>query len=276
MGAPAPTRYGVASVLTRRATNFSLPLIPLLLAIAAFTLQSTGCQGLGQTLTAVDQGLYEAVPTHPVTGLPMANLVSEEKEIRVAQARWKKLATAARREGILVDPPGPRLQQISRVFSVLLSVAHRQGLPWQVHLFRHPKVNAATLGGGQCEIDALTNGFDQIVPVSSPGFFAEVRYSVDRASVGAGGSVIATEATVPPNNGAAGDVFRIVIPAGFPPGVPVLDEDSTFLFLTPAPTVAGQTDLDALSNAASIVFNQAKRSGMILVLTKFRYSQYRD
>jgi hypothetical protein len=105
----------------------------------------------------------------------------------------------------------------------------------------------AVLAGGQCEIDALSNGFDMILPVSNPGFFARVQYSVDRAAVGLGGSAVALQATVPPGNGAAGDLFAIIVPFGFPPGVPFLNVDSAASALTPAPTVAGQSDLDAVS-----------------------------
>jgi hypothetical protein len=109
----------------------------------------------------------------------------------------------------------------------------------------------AALAGGECELDAMSNGFDAIIPAASPGFFAQVQYSVDRAAVGAGGSAIAVEATVPPGNGAAGDLFAIIIPSGGPPGAPFLFHDSVPLTLTPAPTVAGQSDLDAVSGFPS-------------------------
>ena len=98
--------------------------------------------------TGVDQALYEVVPTHPVTGRPMANLVTEDREVAVAQNTWHSLAAAAGREGIVIDPAGPRLDQVQRVFSDLVAVAHRRYLPWEVHLLRHPMPNAMTPGGG--------------------------------------------------------------------------------------------------------------------------------
>ena len=47
-------------------------------------------------------------------------------------------------EGIAVDPVGPRLDQIHRVFSDLTAVAHRQHLPWEIHLVRHQRVKRDT------------------------------------------------------------------------------------------------------------------------------------
>jgi hypothetical protein len=104
------------------------------------------------------------------------------------------------------------------------------------------------LAGGQCEIDALSDGTDAIVSVSA-SFSVDLWYSVDRAATGAGGSAVATQATVPPQNGAAGDLFRIEIQSGSP-GTPALFADATISTLTPAPTVAGQSDLDAALSPA--------------------------
>jgi hypothetical protein len=116
--------------------------------VAALLLGAAGCQTVGQVATGVDEALYEAVPTHPVTGRPMANLVSEERELATAESVWQRVASAVRREGGQVDPPGRRLTQVQRVFSDLVAVAHRQHLPWEVHLLGHPMPNAGTPGGG--------------------------------------------------------------------------------------------------------------------------------
>jgi len=105
---------------------------------------ATGCETLG----AIDEGLYKAVPLHPVTGEPMANLVSEEQEIGKAREAWMTLAREAAAKGVPVDPQGPRLDQIRSVFRRLVAVAHRQHLPWEIHLFDHETVNAMTVGGG--------------------------------------------------------------------------------------------------------------------------------
>ncbi|MFQ5700193.1 MAG: M48 family metallopeptidase [Myxococcota bacterium] len=113
---------------------------------AALTMGALGCTAVGQVASSVDSALYELVPTNPVTGLPMANLVSEQDEVAGARKTWTRLAAA--QEGIAVDPPGPRLEQIRRVFGHLVAVAHRSDLPWEVHLIRAPTVNAATPGGG--------------------------------------------------------------------------------------------------------------------------------
>ena len=60
----------------------------------------------------------------------------------------QEIADAASSEGIAIDPAGHRLDQIQRVFSNLVAIAHRQQLPWEVHLLRHPMPNAMTPGGG--------------------------------------------------------------------------------------------------------------------------------
>lgn len=119
-----------------------------LVALSIIQLCTVGCETTGEIVAEVDQVLYEAVPTHPVTGRPMANLVSEEKEIALARESWQQLADAAERGNIAIDPPGARSEQIQRVFSNLVAVAHRQHLTWEVHLLRHPMANAMTPGGG--------------------------------------------------------------------------------------------------------------------------------
>ena len=115
------------------------------------------------TLEALDRGLYDTsravAPTHPVTGQPVLNAVSEEQEIRQAQQAWAQLAAEAQREGIVVDPPVPRSRQIAMVFDRLVAVAHRQHLPWEVHLVEVDQVNALTWGGGMVVVlDGLFGG----------------------------------------------------------------------------------------------------------------------
>ena len=122
--------------------------LPALAAALLVAISLTSCETLNQAMVAVDEALYEMVPTHPVTGRPMANLVSQEQEVAIAQKAWQQVATAAGREGISIDPPGRGLDQIRRVFSDLVSIAHRQSLPWEIHVLRHPMPNAMTPGGG--------------------------------------------------------------------------------------------------------------------------------
>ena len=119
-----------------------------LVAAAALLLPAFGCETVGQVATGVDEALYDFVPTHPVTGRPMANLVPEDREVAMAQNTWHRLASAAGSQGIAIDPAGRRLDQVQRVFSDVVAVAHRQHLPWEVHLLRHPMPNAMTPGGG--------------------------------------------------------------------------------------------------------------------------------
>ena len=56
-----------------------------LAAVTALLLPAVGCETVEQVATGVDEALYEVVPPHPVTGRPMANLVTEDREVAVAQ-----------------------------------------------------------------------------------------------------------------------------------------------------------------------------------------------
>ena len=115
-------------------------LFALLLATVA-----SGC-------ASVDRGLYDAsssaAPPHPVTGKPVFNIVSEEDEIATAQKVRERVAEAAASEGIPFDANSPRFDELNSVFERITSVAHRQHLPWEVHLIGDPTVNAFTAGGG--------------------------------------------------------------------------------------------------------------------------------
>ena len=100
----------------------------LALSLVVAALVVPGCA----TLEGLDRGLYDSsrtiAPTHPVTGKPVLNVVSEDREIATAQEIWAAVVEEAQREGILIDAPGPRLTQIRSVFERLVSVAHRQHL----------------------------------------------------------------------------------------------------------------------------------------------------
>jgi predicted Zn-dependent protease len=114
------------------------------IALVLTSLALTGCE----TLTAIDHGLYQAVPVHPVTGEPVPNLIGEDQEVRQAGERQETILAVALRGSVEVDPAGPRLDQLQRVFGRLVAVSHRQQLPWQVHLIDDSMVNAFTTGGG--------------------------------------------------------------------------------------------------------------------------------
>jgi len=118
----------------------------VLLVFAAFA--SFGCATLQQADEALYSTTEKVAPTNPVTGRPTFNIVSQEQEIASAQASWEKIAAAANTEGIAIDPPGPHLRQMRIVFYNLVAVAHRQDLPWEIHLVDTPMNNAMTPGGG--------------------------------------------------------------------------------------------------------------------------------
>lgn len=126
------------------------------LALAAAT---AGCA----TLTELDQSAHEAsaavAPPHPVYGTPIFNLVPEEQEVAAAREAWTQIEAAFRQQGIAIDPAGERLGQIRAVFQRLVEVAHRQQLPWEVHLLGAEDVNAFTAGGGLVVVlDGLFGG----------------------------------------------------------------------------------------------------------------------
>lgn len=106
-----------------------------------------GCESFAPVARGVDRVLDEAIPAHPVTGAPMVSVVPESREIARAQSIWAGLV-ARDPSGASIDPPSARLDQISRVFGDLVSVSHRQHLPWQVHLVDDRTPNAVALGGG--------------------------------------------------------------------------------------------------------------------------------
>ena len=86
--------------------------------------------------------------TNPVTGKPQFNVISQEQEIQNAHQSWARLRDEAEARGYAVDPIGERLSRVRRVFKRLVAVAHRQDLPWMVHLIEVPTPNAQTPGGG--------------------------------------------------------------------------------------------------------------------------------
>ena len=126
----------------------------LFLAIALSWLPgcATIAQALYDTSTAV-------APPHPVYGIPVFNVVPEAQEVAQARQAWAQIDAAARQHGIAVDPPGERLVRIRTVFTQLVAVAHRQQLPWEIHLVEAPDVNAFTPGGGMVIVlDGLFGG----------------------------------------------------------------------------------------------------------------------
>ncbi|WP_119272057.1 hypothetical protein [Taklimakanibacter deserti] len=114
-------------------------------------------------------------------------------------------------------------------------------------------ISATALGlPAATEIDGLSFGHDQIVPIS-PTAFVAIFYSVDRATRGlpAGPQPGAGAVRVQVNgNGAAGDIFFLT--ARFAPGVgmvPItrgLTADSVALGLTPTGGAANESDIDGL------------------------------
>ncbi len=141
-------------------------LSPILLAA---TWCVTGCATIDRA--AYDTSLALA-PPHPVTGQPVLNAVPEEQEIRQAQQAWAQLAAAAQREGIPVDPPADRSRRIKVVFDRLVAVAHRQHLPWEVHLVGVSDVNAFTPGGGMVVV--LAGLFGGLIPPDDDDALAAV------------------------------------------------------------------------------------------------------
>jgi hypothetical protein len=93
------------------------------------------------------------------------------------------------------------------------------------------------------EVTSFCGGADNVFPAGS-AYWSTFHYSVDRATVGTLSSVINTEST---GNGAAGDIFRIVIDGGSNVAIgPTLLVDATvngLSTITPGP----QSDIDAIN-----------------------------
>ncbi|MEO6597885.1 MAG: hypothetical protein ABIP94_24345 [Planctomycetota bacterium] len=94
---------------------------------------------------------------------------------------------------------------------------------------------ATFLGGASVDVDALSLGLDWVladaagVAVVPPGQWGAITFSVRRTTLGALGSLIASEVARP--DGAAGDIFAYVLPgSSLPPafvGIPFRAQDST-------------------------------------------------
>jgi len=123
----------------------ALPAVLALLALAS----GAGAQNV---LEDLDRDLYETsrglAPPHPVTGKPVLNPISEAWEVDLARSAWGAIRSQAEAIGIPVDPAGPRRERVRAVFERLVAVAHRPGLPWEVHLLGLTEANAYTPGGG--------------------------------------------------------------------------------------------------------------------------------
>ena len=135
----------------------------LIATLLLLVVPMAGCETMGQMAVVVDESLDEIIPVHPVTGRPVPNLVSDDQEVTQARQRHQQVLRAAAQEGVAVDQPGPRLNQLERVFNRLRLVAHRQHLPWQVHLIDHEQVNAFTTGGGYVYVLEGLYGRDGLV-----------------------------------------------------------------------------------------------------------------
>jgi len=132
-------------VASKRVTHGGTRLIAVSMIVVAAAL---GCESVGTAAKKADEALYKSVPMHPVTGRPIANLVSEQQEVQTAEDQHRQIAALTRSKGIPLDPPSAQLERVQQVFRRLVAVAHRQELPWQVHLIEDPTVNAFTPGGG--------------------------------------------------------------------------------------------------------------------------------
>lgn len=115
-------------------------------SLAAISLTLASCASLGE----FDRALGQAIPMHPVTGVPVANVISDADEARSSAESHARIEAAVRQEGYALDPPGPHLDQMIRVIERLAPVAttHRPTLPWQYWLIPDRTVHAFTTGGG--------------------------------------------------------------------------------------------------------------------------------
>jgi hypothetical protein len=107
---------------------------------------AAGCAALADA----DRALNQAIPRHPVTGAPVANMVSEADEVRTASEAHAQIDAAVRQAGHTLDPPGAHLDQMIRIIQRLsvIGTAHRPRLPWQYWLIPDSTMNAFTTGGG--------------------------------------------------------------------------------------------------------------------------------
>ena len=66
-----------------------------LIGLALVACVLIGCETLGQSAAVLDEALYEIVPTHPVTGRPVPNLINESQEVQQSAERHARLTRKA-------------------------------------------------------------------------------------------------------------------------------------------------------------------------------------
>lgn len=126
---------------TNKARWFDMRLFYVVLIVTL-----TGCASIDKGMMAVSDGISSR---DPVTGQRQISLVSEEQEIRQAEVAQQQILSQAKQKGIKIDGETPYYEKVSRVFDRLKMVAHRQQLPWEVHVLDSPEWNAFTVGGGK-------------------------------------------------------------------------------------------------------------------------------
>lgn len=115
-------------------------------ALVCVALMAASCASVDQAL----MGVSDAVSSpDPVTGQRQINLEREQEEIRRAEVQSAQILAEFRKAGRKIDRETPYFTRVKIVFDRLRQVAHRQDLPWQVHVVEDDKWNAFTIGGGK-------------------------------------------------------------------------------------------------------------------------------
>jgi len=114
------------------------------LATVVLVTALSACATIDKGMMAVSDSVGSA---DPVTGQRQISLVSEQEEISSAEAATQQILADAKQKDIAVD--GEHYEQVMRVFNRLVQVAHRQQLPWEVHVLGVDQFNAFTPGGGK-------------------------------------------------------------------------------------------------------------------------------
>ncbi|WP_339776966.1 M48 family metallopeptidase [uncultured Methylophaga sp.] len=119
-----------------------------ILILSFFVLSA--CSSLDKGLMNVTNGVssYDSV-----TGERQLSLISEEEEIRKATERTAALLADAKEKDQKIDSDTPHYERVKRIFDRLLMVAHRQHLPWEIHVVEDERFNAFTIGGGKVFIN---------------------------------------------------------------------------------------------------------------------------
>jgi predicted Zn-dependent protease len=124
--------------------NPSIAVSALLISLMVMLVAS--CASIDKGMMSVSNAISSP---DPVTGRREINLEPEDREIARAEQQASEIVSQAKSSGAKVDEQTSHYNRVVEVFNKLTKVAHRNHLPWEVHVIEDKAWNAFTIGGGK-------------------------------------------------------------------------------------------------------------------------------